>query len=755
MPLFLNAIGLSTMVLASSATNDEGASMYRYPDISDEEIVFVYANDLWRVHAQGGTALPLASPAGVELMPRFSPDGSEVAFVGNYDGGRDLYVVPLSGGMPRRVTHHPTTELLSEWTNDGDLLFTASGMGGVPRAERAYRVSAEGGLPEPLPVPYGANATIDRTGTWLAYTPVQRDRRTWKRYQGGMASDIWLVNLDTGESRQATDWAGTDSIPMWHGKDLYYLSDAGPEHRLNIWKYDIENDAHEQVTTFSDYDVKWPAIGPDNGRPARIVFQLGSTLQVLDTATGQSRAVEIEVPGATASIRPQMVDASDFMQSWHVSPTGKRAVAEARGDVWTLPAKKGSPRNLTRSSGSAERMPEWSPDGRWIAYFSDEPGEYELFVRASDGSGEPRRLTEDLGPYKTGITWAPNSETLVYTDKTGAAYLVNVENGERSKIGQNPWGLFPKPSFSHDSRWMTWAAGDDESPQGRIHIHDTTTGETHVVTDSMFSDSSPAFDREGDWLYFTSNRNFSPSYSELDTTWIYDNSGVLMAVPLREDVEYPWLEESDEEEWSDEEEDDDDADAEEESSEGDNAEAVDPNDPVTGTWQCTAEVPQMGEVQMTVSLVLNDDDLVTGTLTSDVFTGELNGVWDSETSTLELVLLIPGGPPVTMSLTINGNSISGTAQPEGMPDGAAVSGERVLDDTPDRQEDDEEDGEEAADEEGFDIDLDGFEHRAMKLPVGVGGFRNLAVNHRNQLMYVRMGGNGGIKVFDISEDSPS
>jgi tricorn protease len=274
-----------------------------------------------------------------------------------------------------------------------------------------------------------------------------------------------------------------------------------------------------------------------------------------------------------------------------ISPTAKRAVAEARGDIWTMPAKKGSPRNLTRTSAFAERTPSWSPDGKWIAYFSDEPGEYEVYVRKSDGSDEPRRLTTDMGPYKNNIWWLPNSESLLYSDKTGTAYLIDLESGERTKMGKNQWGLFDSPSFSNDSRWITWAAGDDNSPQGRIHLHDTESGETSVVTDSMFSDSAPTFDRAGDYLYFTSQRQFSPSYSDIDLSWIYDDSGVLVAVPLRDDVEHPWLEESDEEEW--EEEDDKEEDEEEEPAADDDAdeETTDEQTPVdeqtdafSGTW---------------------------------------------------------------------------------------------------------------------------------------------------------------------------
>ncbi|MAD79104.1 MAG: peptidase S41, partial [Planctomycetaceae bacterium] len=426
----VSSIAFSFFVGTSATTlpvaKDGGASMYRFPDISNEEIVFTYGNDLWRVPIEGGTALPLASPDGLETIPRFSPDGDKVAFVGNYDGNRDIYVVPTKGGMPRRITHHPTGERLSDWTADGDLLYSARGMGGVPRAERIYRVGGEGGLPEALPMPYGANAAIDKTGTWVAYTPNQRDGRTWKRYRGGMASDIWLVNLETDESRRVTDWEGTDTMPMWHGDDLYFLSDAGDEHRLNLWRYDVESGDREQLTRFADYDIKWPAIGPDDDGPARFVFQNGADLYVHDARNRVTTPVEIEIPGATASLRPQMVDASDFMQGWSISPSGKRVAATARGDLWTLPAKNGSPRNLSRTSGVAERSPSWSPDGKWIAYFSDAPGEYELFVRRSDGRDEPRRLTDDLGVFKNAIHWGPDSSFIVYADKTGDAHRVDV-----------------------------------------------------------------------------------------------------------------------------------------------------------------------------------------------------------------------------------------------------------------------------------------------------------------------------------------
>lgn len=751
---------LAATAVGSTAVANEriGASMFRMPDISGDEIVFVYANDLWRVPVEGGTALPLASPPGVESMPRFSPDGSEVAFVGNYDGGRDIYVVPVAGGLPRRITHHPTGERLSDWTPEGDLLFSASGIGGHPRAESVWRVGPEGGLPESLPMPYGANATIHRDGAWVAYTPIQRDGRTWKRYRGGMASDIWLVNLETDESRRVTDFEGTDSFPMWHGDDLYYLSDAGDEHRLNLWRYDLKSGDSEQLTRFADYDIKWPAIGPDDDASARIVFQNGPALYVFDARKRTTVPVEIDIPGAAASIRPSMVDASNFMQDWSISPNAKRVAVQARGDLWTLPAKNGTPRNLSRTSGTAERSPEWSPDGKWIAYFSDEPGEYELFVRSSDGRGEPRRLTDDMGVFKNAIWWSPDSEYLVYADKTGDAHRVDLESGERTFVGHDSWGVFSNPSFSHDGRWIAWSAGTEESPVGRIHLHDTTTGETTVATSGMFNDDSPAFDRAGDWMFFTSDRNFSPSYSSLDNTWIYDDSGVLVAVPLRDDVKSPWLVETDEETWGDPKADGDDDGEDADQEDGDDESDDDANggddDPVSGTWDCLADVPNMGEVPMTFSLMLNPDDLVTGTVSSPVFSGSVAGGFDRETMTLDLVMTVDGGPSANLSLKIEGDTLRGTGTSDQGDGEATFTGRRLGvdgDDDQDGGSDDDDANDDAT--KTVEIDLDGFENRAMRLPVGPGAFGNLAVNSRGHLMYVRRG--SGIKVLDISEKNPT
>jgi tricorn protease len=527
-----------------SATPD--ASMLRYPDIGKTDIVFAFQGNLWLVPKEGGTARPLTTTTGEKSGPRFSPDGSKIAFVASYDGNRDIYVMPAAGGLPLRVTHHPTEETVSEWTTDGSLVFSADGMG-LSRTDRLYRVKETGGLPEALPVAYGANGTISADGEWLAYTPHSIDNRTWKRYRGGMQTDIWVYNLKTGEARRATDHEGVDSLPMWQGSTLYYLSDDTADknapHKLNIWSWELKSGARKQVTRFTDEDVKWPAIGD-----GEIVFQKGTTLMVLDLGSGASRAVEVKIPGDRPAVRTRTEDVSDQLQGSSISPSAKRVAVAARGDIWSAPAENGVPRNMTRTDGIAERNPAWSPDGKWIAYFDDSTGEYELWAMPADGKGAKKQLTKDGGPFKTAIQWLPDSKKLAYQDKTGTAYVVDFETGERKTMDKEPWDGGFGLSFSHNGAYIAYAKSLPDRRSGSIWIYDVAKGESREVTSGEFEDGSPTFDRAGDWLYFTSKRGFSKAeYSEIDQSWIYQGTMRGYAVPLRTDVKNPWALEIDEE----------------------------------------------------------------------------------------------------------------------------------------------------------------------------------------------------------------
>lgn len=741
---------LTNPTIAESTDIDPHGGMLRYPDVSQSQIVFLYANDLWIAPRTGGMASPLSSPDGVEQFPRFSPDGKSIAFTGNYGGNRDLYTLSNVGGIPHRVTHHPANERLDDWTTDGRLLFSSNGLSGLGRMSRLFLVNPEGGLPEALPVPYGADGAVSSDGEWLAYTPYQRDFRTWKRYMGGMASDIWLFNLRDHSARKVTDWGGTDTMPMWHGRTLYYLSDAGPAHRLNIWKYNPQTRRREQVTRHRDFDVKWPSMGPGPNRQGEIVYQLGPDLMLLNLANGRSNSVKITIPGDRPSLRDKRVDANDFMSGAGISATGKRAVTSARGDIWTLPAENGSPRNLTRSSDAAERYPSWSPDGRWIAYFADNTGEYEMYITQSDGKGETRQVTDNGGDWRFDAIWSPDSTKILMTEKDGEMYLVDVESGEQTLVDTEP-GAFAGPgadlNWSHDSRWIVYARSGDVAWTQSIWLYNVETGERTQVTSGTFNDFSPTFDRKGDYIYFASQRSFQPTYSEIDTTFIYEDADVLMAVPLRADVEHPWLPEIDEEEWdTDDEGDEADEDSDDEGDDengDDEAEDAAPDDGLSGTWKGTATFPEMGDIDVTMSLTLGSDGTVTGSMSSMIASGTVEGTYDAASGKLRMTMEVDG-TTVQFELTVKGDSMTGVATADG--ERVEINAERTGGGGDDGDDDGDED--EAAEE--VIIELEGFEARAFMIPIGNGNYGNLAVNNKNQLLYVHRG--QGIKLFDIDDD---
>jgi len=482
--------------------------MMRYPDVSSTHVAFVYADDIWVVPRAGGVASPLASPPGGEAFPRFSPDGRTIAFNGNYDGNDDIYTVPIEGGIPQRVTYHSSGERLCDWSFDGHLLFAMSGLGGLARHSQLFTVQETGGLPNRLPVPYGGYGVTSGDGQWLAYTPRNTDFRTWKRYRGGWASDIWLFHLANHTSQKITDWEGSDTIPMWQGRKIYYLSDAGPYHRLNIWSYDLETKERKQITHFRDYDVKWPSNGPGPNGEGEIIFEYDAKLYLLNLASEQATPLTIWVPGARPQLRPIRKDVSEGLSDWYLSPSAKRVLVGSRGDIWSLPAKNGMPRNLTRTSGIAEREPSWSPDGKWITYFCDESGENELVVCPADGKGKPETVTS-MGPgYRYQPVWSPDSKWMVFSDHESKFYLFNVE--KRSvhyfdRINMTGWrGSAPMEfCWSADSQWLTYTK-PNMANMNVVMLYNVQKDERHQVTQGMFVDYLPTFDRKGDFLYFFS-----------------------------------------------------------------------------------------------------------------------------------------------------------------------------------------------------------------------------------------------------------
>jgi tricorn protease len=833
--------GLALTSAALAQPKDEhkpSGAMLRYPDISKDKICFVYANDIWTVGRNGGLASPLASPPGAETFPRFSPDGKTIAFVGNYDGNRDIYTIPVEGGIPTRVTHHPASESLCDWTPDGKLLFLTNGLAGLARQTQLFTVDATGGLPEQLPVPYGGFGAISPDGEWLAYTPHSTDTRTWKRYRGGMATDVWLFNLKDKTSKKITDWEGTDTLPMWipgteDGKIkgdssvVYYISDNGAEHRLNIWMYQIKENRRAQLTNYKDDDIRWPSIGPGEKGKGEIIFQLGAELRVFDLGSRKDRVINVTIPGAKPTLRPKAVDAARHITSASISPTGKRVIIEARGDLWSAPAKEGVIRNLTRTDGVFERSPAWSPDGKWICYFSDESGEYELWLRPSDGlppkeekkaekpgekkadkaDGEkkddakdddkepetrsallnqtpPRKLT-NLGPgFRYNPTWSPDSKHINFTDKAGNLYLLSVDDkgewGEPKLIDTDPLGGELNPNWSQDSGWLTYGKADEDERTSCIWVYNLKGDKKTRLTSPMFSSQNPCFDRKGDYIFFTSNRQIeNPIYSDLDSTFAYTGTELMYVAPLRKDMKSPFAPKSDEEELKkDEPKKSDKADKKDDSKKDDTKKDEKPGDqkddkkpaehaqadsPLTGTWEGKAtgggeNMPPEG-IPFSLKLTLHDDGTVTGTSTSHMGTGSLTGTFDKASGAVTLVVKV-GDVSVTFTGTVKGEEMTGGWS---MADGAAKGdfsckrtakgaagngggGGDKADKTPDKKA------------KEVKIDLDGFEHRAIQLPIPAGGFGGLQSPGDGKVLYLRVnarrgGGDASIKIFDINDDA--
>jgi tricorn protease len=512
------------------------ARMLRYPDVSATHIAFVYAGDIWVVPRSGGAASRLSSPRGEESFPRFSPDGSQIAFSGNYDGNVDIYVVPSSGGLPTRVTYHGAPDRMLEWYPDGKaLLFATSRTSEKDRFNKLYKVSVKGGLPEALPLPYGEFGSVSVDGKTLAYIPISTDFRTWKRYRGGMNPAIWLFNLETYSAKNVTGNDAANSQPMWHGSTLYFLSDRDKNKRANIWAYDTKKDKFRQITTFGEFDIHFPSIGPED-----IVFENGGRLYLLSLATEKYSEVNIQALTDRATLKPRLEDVSRSARQPDISPSGKRAVFEARGEIFTIPAEHGVVRNLTRSSGVAERSPSWSPDGKQIAYFSDRSGEYELTIRPAEGSGEEKALTK-LGPgFRYRPQWSPDSKKLVFIDQAMKVHLHDLDKQETKQIDSQMWMYHDslnriKFNWSKDSRWIAYPK-DLENQHTSIALYDTQEGKRHQVTSGYYDDDEPVFDPAGKYLFYRSGRDFTPIYSDLDNTWIYPNSYRLVAVSLRKDV---------------------------------------------------------------------------------------------------------------------------------------------------------------------------------------------------------------------------
>lgn len=536
---------LLLMAVAAGALQaaPEGRLM-RFPDISGDRIVFTYGGDLWIVPSDGGVASRLTTHPGFETLAKFSPDGKRVAFTGAYDGNSDAFVMPAGGGEPVRLTFDPSSDIVVDWHPAGDKVLFRSNMlsktNPGPRYNRLFLIDAAGGFPEVLPLFEGGLTSYSPDGKKIAYNRMETESRTWKRYEGGMQQDVWLYDFVKNASERLTDFNGFDGFPMWYKDSVYFISDR--EHTMNIFCLDLATKKVRKVTNHDEFDVKWPSIGGD-----RIVYENGGWLYVLDLATEKTKKIDVEIPSDLLLARPAFKKVGASIGDFAVSRTGKRAVVEARGDIFTIPAEKGEWRNVTKTQGIRERAPAWSPDGTWIAYLSDRSGEYEIYLRDSEGKNEEVQVTKGYKGWPWGLSWSPDSKKIAFTDQTWTLYYVDIEKKDLTKVDKSEINDIDYLSWSPDSKWIAYSkVGDNYF--GSIYLYSIEGDRINQATSGFYDDYNPVFDPDGKYLYFNSNRSWYPQFSRFEDNFTYVLASDVCVATLEADTPSPFAPESDEEE---------------------------------------------------------------------------------------------------------------------------------------------------------------------------------------------------------------
>ena len=525
-----------------------GEALLRFPDIHENTIVFVSGEDIWTAPSSGGAAVRLTIHDGAEVFPKFSPDGNLIAFTGDYDGNADVYVMNTHGGGITRVTWHPSNDQVVGWHPvTGKIIFN-SAREAFNRFSNLYMINPDGTGLEKLIMHEAVQGSFSPDGKKIAYNRISRENRTWKRYKGGTAQEIYIFDFEKMVDSKVTDFDGTDRIPMWIGDDIYFSSDRNRV--LNIWRLDPATGKAEQLTEHTSYDIRRPSEGSE-----KIVYELGGDIWMLDTASGSTGKVEIVVNSDAPELRPYIREVARYITDIDVSPSGKRALVSARGEIFTVPLEHGPTRNLTNSSGSREKDAVWSPDGSKIAYFSDASGEYEIWVRKAGTDGEAKKLTSHRDGYRHTLRWSPDSKKLAYADQTLRCWWIDVDSGKKSEVDRAEFenidvALELKPihdfSWSPDSRWIAYSKMNADQVT-QVHVYSLETGKTARVSNGIFNDFNPVFSRNGKHLFFISNRRFSPTLCDFEWEMVYKKVAGIYAVTLSADGEALLPPQSDEE----------------------------------------------------------------------------------------------------------------------------------------------------------------------------------------------------------------
>ena len=529
---------ISGILLFHCASSQISAKLMRYMDVSDTQITFVYGGDIWIMPKTGGTAIQVTHSPGEESWPKFSPDGKLIAYTASYNGNQDVYVLPTTGGVPARVTYQSHADRLIDWHPDGErLLFASRRELGQRSSNQFFLVSKNGGFPEKLAIPYGELASFSPDGNHLAYITKITENYPFKRYRGGLTSDILIYDMKAKTVENITNNEANDGKPAWAGDKVYFLSDQGANWRLNIWAYDTKSKQVKQITKFDDFDISFLSAGPKE-----LVFEAGGVMYLMDLNTQQYKPVTVNVVSDLSVEIPQAKNVSKQINNMTAAPEGKRIIFEARGELFNVPAKEGYVMNMTQSSGAFDRDPAWSPDGKQVAFWSDRSGEYEIYLQASDGSAPAKKLTNRGKGYGYTLYWSPDGKKLAFIDETNTISVVDVASGATAVAGNTQWNVGHGGrqsyliSWSPDSKWIAFTQGL-ENANFTVFLYNVDEKKTQQATSGFYNDNYPVFSKDGKYLFYLTNRDFSAVYSDMgDGTWVYPNSTQIAAVSLTKDV---------------------------------------------------------------------------------------------------------------------------------------------------------------------------------------------------------------------------
>ncbi len=539
---------LAMVSLASMYADSSQPLLLQKPTLSKTQIAFVYAGDLWIVPREGGDARRLTNGPGIETNPIFSPDGSTIAFTGEYDGNIDVYTVPAAGGIPKRLTWHPSADLVLGWSPDGKRILFSSSRESYATFPQLFTIDAStGAFPEKIPLPLGFEGAYSPDGSRLAYVPMRRAFVAWKHYRGGDTTPIWLASLSDSKIEKVPRDNSNDYNPMWIGGKVYFLSDRnGP---VSLFSYDTRSKQVKEEVKNSGLDFKSANAGPD----AIVVEQFGA-LELFDLKSGKLKPVPVTIAGDLPEVRERMVNVSRRLTNAHISPNGARAVFEARGEIITVPAEKGDVRVITNTPKVMERSPSWSPDGKTIAYFSDESGEYALHLAPQTGLGEVVKIPmPEAGFYRAPI-WSPDSKKIAFADARMRIWYLTVEAKKAVLVDKerfwDPAGDDWIPVWSPDSKWLAYAK---RLPNylGAIHVYSIATGQVTQITDGMSDAKYPVFDKDGRYLYFTASTDDGPSLQPDVGSFSRPATRSVYVAVLTKDQPSPFAPESDEEKTAD------------------------------------------------------------------------------------------------------------------------------------------------------------------------------------------------------------